>query len=161
MGFLAAGRGKPEPDGSHLNNVTPEDLLEFGFIPEMVGRLPVTVSLEPLDKESLVRVLTEPKNAIVKQYQELFSMDGVDLEFTLDALEAAADRALDHQTGARCLRYVIEEALVDVMYELPSLPEVVRCVVDREAIEGSKNPTLVTDTGETVNITLGPMQKSA
>ena len=82
----------------------------------MVGRLPVTVGLESLDKDSLVRVLTEPKNAIVKQYQKLFSMDNVELEFTPDALEAAAERALEHQTGARCLRYVIEDTLLDVMY---------------------------------------------
>ena len=122
MGFLAAGRGGAgRSEGSAMTHVIPEDLLEFGFIPEMVGRLPVTVVLEPLDKDALVRVLTEPKNAIVKQYQQLFSMDGVELEFTPEALEAAAERALNHQTGARCLRYVIEDTLLDVMYDLPSL----------------------------------------
>ena len=127
--------------------MTPEDLLEFGFIPEMVGRLPITVSLEPLDKDALVRVLTEPKNAIVKQYQHLFSIDSVELEFTQPALEAAAERALDHHTGARCLRYVIEETLLDVMYDLPSLPNVARCVVDRDAVEGTGNPILLTHAG--------------
>ena len=156
MGFLADGRGKPDGRGNYLNHVTPEDLLEFGFIPEMVGRLPVTVALEPLDKDALMRVLTEPKNAIVKQYQQLFSMDGVELEFTPEALEAAADRALDHQTGARCLRYVIEDTLLDVMYHLPSLPEAVRCVVDRDAIEGANVPTLVSDSGDTLAVALGP-----
>ena len=161
LGFLAGARSKEEPVGNYLNHVTPEDLLEFGFIPEMVGRLPVAVALESLNKEALMRVLTEPKNAIVKQYQQLFSIDGVDLEFTPDALEAAAERALEHPTGARCLRYVIEETLLDVMYELPSLPEVVRCVVDREAIEGGSNPKLMTDSGESLNIALGPIQKTA
>jgi len=161
MGFLAGGRTKVEVEGSYLSNTTPEDLLEYGFIPEMVGRLPVAVALEPLDKEALIRVLTEPKNAIVKQYQELFSMDGVDLEFTGDALAAAADRALEQQTGARCLRYVIEDTLMDVMYDLPSVPEVVKCVVDGPAILGERNPTLITDKGKTIYLPMGPIQKSA
>ena len=161
MGFLAGGRSKVASPSNYLNHVTPEDLLEFGFIPEMVGRLPVAVALEPLDKDALVQVLTEPKNAIVKQYQQLFSMDGVELEFTPDALEAAAEKALEHQTGARCLRYVIEETLVDVMYELPSVPEVARCVVDRDAIEGVKTPTLLTESGEALSVTFSPIKKSA
>ena len=127
----------------------------------MVGRLPVTVGLEPLDKDSLVRVLTEPKNAIVKQYQQLFSMDGVELEFTPDALDAAAERALDHRTGARCLRYVIEDTLLDVMYDLPSLDGVVRCVVDRDSIEGSAPPSLFSDDGGKVELPPQPVQKSA
>ena len=161
LGFLAGGRTSSEPEGSALSQVVPEDLLQFGFIPEMVGRLPVTVGLESLDKESLVRVLTEPKNAIIKQYQQLFSMDGVELEFTPDALEAAAERALEQQTGARCLRYVIEDTLLDVMYDLPSLDEVVRCVVDRDAIEGSVEPSLFDENGGTVKLPVHPIQKSA
>ena len=161
MGFLAGGRTSAQPEGSALTQVVPEDLLQFGFIPEMVGRLPVTVGLESLDKESLVRVLTEPKNAIVKQYQQLFSMDGVELEFTLDALEAAAERALEQQTGARCLRYVIEDTLLDVMYDLPSLDGVVRCVVDRDSIEGRAGPILFNDGGDKVELPRHPIQKSA
>ena len=163
LGFLAGNRGKngAEIEGNPLQFVTPEDLLQFGFIPEMVGRLPVTVSLEPLDRDDLLRVLTEPKNAIVKQYQQLFAMDGVELEFTTDGLEAAAERAQEHHTGARCLRYVIEETLLDVMYELPSLGSVVRCVVDRKAIEGISDPCLLTENGETVSLSLGPVRKSA
>ena len=162
LGFLAGGRGEPVPEeGSPMTSVTPEDLLEFGFIPEMVGRLPVTVCLEPLDKDALVRVLTEPKNAIVKQYQQLFSMDGVELEFTPAALDAAAERALDHQTGARCLRYVIEDTLLDVMYDLPSLVNAARCVVDRENIDGEALPTLLTAEGETIEFPVTPVQKSA
>jgi len=161
MGFLAVGRSGEEPDGSSLAQVIPEDLLHFGFIPEMVGRLPVTVGLESLDKDSLVQVLTEPKNAIIKQYQQLFSMDGVELEFTPAALEAAAERALDHQTGARCLRYVIEDTLMDVMYDLPSLDEVVRCVVDRESIEGNISPDLFAGDGTKVELPPQPIKKSA
>jgi len=161
LGFLAGNRGGDEPEDNYLAQVTPEDLLEYGFIPEMVGRLPITVALEPLDKDALVRVLTEPKNAIVKQYQQLFSIDGVELEFTPPALEAAAERALDHQTGARFLRYVIEETLLDVMYDLPSLPDVARCIVDRDAIDGTGNPILLTQAGQTLNIPLGRMSLSA
>ena len=161
LGFLAGGRGGEEEQPNYLSQVAPEDLLQFGFIPEMVGRLPVTVSLDSLDKDSLVRVLTEPKNAIVKQYQQLFSMDGVELEFTPDGLEAAAERALEHQTGARSLRYIIEETLLDVMYELPSLTDVARCIVGREAVEGSKEPDLISESGETLSISLRLVEKSA
>ena len=161
LGFLAGGRGGEEEEPNYLSQVAPEDLLQFGFIPELVGRLPVTVSLDSLDKDSLVRVLTEPKNAIVKQYQQLFSMDGVELEFTPDGLEAAAERALEHQTGARSLRYIIEETLLDVMYELPSLTDVARCVVGREAVEGSKEPDLISESGETLSISLRLVEKSA
>jgi len=161
MGFLAGGRNGMEHDGSSLTQVIPEDLLQYGFIPEMVGRLPVTVGLESLDKDSLVRVLTEPQNAIVKQYQKLFSMDSVELEFTPDALEAAAERALDHQTGARCLRYVIEDTLLDVMYDLPSLEGVKRCVVDRDSIEGEVPPTLFSESGKTIELPPHPIKKSA
>ena len=161
MGFLSGSRYKTESDNNVLNNVTPEDLLEYGFIPELVGRLPVVTSLEHLDRDALIRVLVEPKNAIVKQYQQLFSIDNVELEFTQEALEAAADKALTQQTGARCLRYVVEEILMEVMYELPSLEGVARCVVDRDAIEGESSPELITATGESFRLPLEPIQKSA
>ncbi len=162
LGFLAGGRNDQQPFvGGLAEGVTPDDLLEFGFIPEMVGRLPVTVTLDPLDKDSLVRVLTEPRNAIVKQYQQLFEMDGVELEFTDEALEAAAERALEHRTGARYLRYVIEESLLDVMYDLPSLKGVVRCEVDRESIDGSASPKLVSLNGKDVSLPTEPFRKSA
>ena len=157
----SGGRNSVEHDGSALTQVIPEDLLQYGFIPEMVGRLPVTVGLESLDKDSLVRVLTEPKNAIVKQYQKLFSMDNVELEFTPDALEAAAERALEHKTGARCLRYVIEDTLLDVMYDLPSLEGVKRCVVDRDSIEGEVPPSLFSESGKTIELPPHPIKKSA
>ena len=109
----------------------------------------------------MVRVLTEPKNAIVKQYQQLFSIDGVDLEFTQEALGAAADKALEHNTGARCLRYVVEETLLDVMYELPSLDDVVKCVVDADSIRGLGSPTLITKSGDSFQLPQEPMKKSA
>ena len=162
MGFLSGSRYRAGGGGSSLNYVTPEDLLEFGFIPEMVGRLPVVTCLEPLNRDDLIRVLVEPKNAIVKQYQRLFSYDNVRLNFTQEALEAAAEKALAHQTGARCLRYVVEEVLMEVMYELPSLENVVECVVDQDAIEGVASPELITDRGERFRLPGEPeMQKSA
>ncbi len=161
LGFLAGGRSDPQAAVRLAGRVSPDDLLEFGFIPEMVGRLPVTVTLEPLDKDSLVRVLTEPRNAIVKQYQHLFQMDGVELEFTRSALEAAAERALEHRTGARYLRYVIEDTLLDVMYDLPSLHGAARCVVDRDSIEGLSAPRLLDPAGKDLALPTEPMRKSA
>ena len=160
MGFLAGSRSASVVPGG-ASNVTPDDLLEFGLIPEMVGRLPVSVMLEPLDRDDLVRVLTEPKNSIVKQYQHLFRMDGVELEFTQAALEAAADRALEHSTGARCLRYVIEETLLDVMYDLPSLTGATRCVVDRGSIDGIELPRLYDANGDEVHLPTELLRKSA
>ena len=161
MGFLGGGRGEPLSESNPMSQTSPEDLLEYGFIPEMVGRLPVVSTLEPLDQDDLVRVLTEPKNAIVKQYQQLFSIDGVELEFTPEALVAAADKALGHYTGARCLRYVVEETLLDVMYELPSLDDVVKCVVDVDSIRGVGSPSLITESGSSFQLPQEPMQKSA
>ena len=161
LGFLAGARSEDQGAGALGSGVTPDDLLEFGFIPEMVGRLPVTVTLDHLDKVALVRVLTEPRNAIVKQYEHLFQMDGVELEFTPGALEAAAERAMEHRTGARYLRYVIEDTLLDVMYELPSLNNAVRCVVDRENIEGLEPPKVLSSSGSDVSLPPQPIRKSA
>ena len=161
LGFLAGARTDQQDPGTFASGVTPDDLLEFGFIPEMVGRLPVTVALNPLDRHSLVRVLTEPRNAIVKQYQHLFEMDGVELEFTDDALEAAAERALEHRTGARYLRYVIEDTLLDVMYELPSMGNAVRCIVERENIEGTEPPKVLSSSGGDVILPSERFRKSA
>ena len=161
LGFLAGNRNGSSVPGGGASNVTPDDLLEFGFIPEMVGRLPITVMLEQLDRDALVRVLTEPKNAIIKQYQHLFRMDGVELEFTQGALEAAADRALEHATGARCLRYVIEDTLLDVMYDLPSITGATRCVVDSDSIEGFAFPRLYGASGSEMALPSEPIRKSA
>ena len=161
MGFLGGNRSKSESEGNFLNPATPEDLLEYGFIPEMVGRLPVVTHLDSLDREALIQVLTEPRNAVVKQYQQLFSLDNVKLEFTQDALEAAAEKALTHQTGARSLRLIVEETLLDVMYELPSLENVARCLVDRDAIEGITPPELISSEGESFRLPMQPVRKSA
>ena len=150
MGFLASGTDRSDrspSDDNPLDHVTPEDLLQFGFIPELVGRLPIVSALQPLDRESLIRVLIEPKNAIVKQYQQLFALDDVRLEFTDDALAAAAERALAYHTGARVLRHIVEDALLEVMYELPSLDDIGRCVVHGDAINGDASPRLYRRTG--------------
>ena len=130
------------------DEVRPEDLLEYGFIPEFVGRLPVAVNLHGLDKEAMLRILTEPKNAVTKQFQHLFSLDGVELVFTDAALQAAADQALTRKTGARGLRTIIEQALLDVMYELPSMTDVVKCTIDADAEGRIATPILLSATGE-------------
>ena len=149
-----SGVSSPEgsKDGTGLSQLMPHDLLEYGFIPELVGRLPVMVNLEALDHPSLIRVLTEPKNAIIKQYQQLFAMDNVELVFTPAALETAASEALKRETGARGLRSIIEETLLDVMYELPSLDVVRKCIVDADAITGQGSPLLLTASGQTVDL---------
>ena len=145
MGFKAASSRARNSQANEdaLEQVSTEDLLKYGFIPELVGRLPVIVSLSSLDKADLVKVLTEPKSAFVKQYQRLFKMDDVDLVFTDDALEAAADEALRLGTGARGLRSVLEQTLLDVMYELPTLKEVTRSVVNADAILGRASVMLM------------------
>lgn len=125
-----------------LSKVSPDDLLKYGLIPEFIGRLPITVSLDMLDKPALMRILTEPKNAIIKQYQKFLAADKVELVFTDDALEATADKALTHKTGARGLRTTIEESLLDVMYEIPSMENVRKCIVNADVIEGRGRPIL-------------------
>ena len=125
-----------------LNKIASEDLLEYGYIPEFIGRLPVVVTLDSLNKDSLIRVLTEPRNAFVKQYKCLFKMDNLDLVFTDKALDVAAERALAQKTGARGLRTILEQALLDVMYELPSMKGVSKCVVDENAILGTSDVAL-------------------
>jgi len=127
-----------------LRQVIADDLLRFGFIPEFVGRMPVVVSVDPLDEAMLIRILTEPKNALIKQYQKLFGFDRVELVFTTDALKAAAKEALKYKTGARGLRTIIEEVLLDVMYEIPSRQDVHKCVIDAAAILRRSGPRLLT-----------------
>ena len=149
-------------DEGVLRMISADDLLRYGFIPELVGRLPVVVGLKTLDKKALIKVLTEPKNAFVKQYQSLFNMDDVDLVFTDEALEAAADEALKQGTGARALRSILEQTLLDVMYELPSLSEVTQCVVDADAILGKADVVLTQRNGQTVAMSAqAQTQKSA
>jgi ATP-dependent Clp protease ATP-binding subunit ClpX len=139
----AAGQRQREATAAELfRQINPDDLLTYGLIPEFVGRLPVTVSVDPLDQETLVRILTEPKNAIAKQFQRLFTLDEVTLEFTSEALNTAAEEALKHRTGARGLRTIIEETLLDVMYEIPSRPEIKRCVITADTIRRVTGPEL-------------------
>ncbi len=144
MGFGAVLRVKTDkslPDP--FADVMPEDLLKFGMIPEFVGRLPVITSVHNLDREALIQILTEPRNALVRQYRRLFELDGVDLEFSSDALEAVADQAVLRGTGARGLRAILEEVLLSVMYEVPSRKDVERVVISAEAVLENVNPTLV------------------
>ncbi len=129
--------------GEILSQVMPEDLLKFGLIPEFIGRLPVVATLDALDEDALVRVLTEPKNAIVKQYRKMFQMDGIELEFTEDGLRAIAQQALKRKTGARGLRAILEDVMLDVMYEIPSRGEVSRVVVTKEAVLNGQEPFLI------------------
>jgi ATP-dependent Clp protease ATP-binding subunit ClpX len=147
IGFGADVRAKREKDlGDLLGDVLPEDLVRFGLIPEFVGRLPVVASVEPLSTEALIDILTTPRNALVKQYQRIFALDGVELEFTPDALAAIADLAMLRQTGARGLRAILEEVLLGTMYDLPSRQDVGRCVIDAATVREQANPTLVPHT---------------
>jgi ATP-dependent Clp protease ATP-binding subunit ClpX len=129
--------------GEVLAKVLPEDLLKFGLIPEFIGRLPVISSVHSLDKAALVRILSEPKNALVKQYRKLFEFDNVELEFTQDALEAVADQGILRGTGARGLRAILEEVLLEVQYDLPSRDDVQQCVINVDVVSRGVNPTLV------------------
>lgn len=133
-----------------LRQVQPDDLLSYGLIPEFIGRLPVVVSLDALDRKTLVRILTEPKNSVVRQFQRLFAMDNVTLEFEPNALEAIATQAFLRKTGARGLRSIVEEALLDVMYEIPSRGDIVRCVVTQEVIIDNRQPALYGRQGKPV-----------
>ena len=144
IGFGQKSRGKVKRTKSELlAMVEPEDLLSFGMIPEFVGRLPVCATLDELDAESLVRVLTEPRNALVKQYQKLFEMEEVGLKFTDGALLAIAKEAITRKTGARGLRAIMEEIMLDVMYELPSRDNIRECIISEEVVERKKDPILV------------------
>ncbi len=120
----------------------PEDLLKFGLIPEFVGRLPVTVTLDALDEAALVKILTEPRNALVKQYQKLVDLDGAALEFEPDALEAIAKKAIERKSGARGLRAIIEDALLDTLFDLPGQDNVRKCIITKDVIENGAKPTL-------------------
>ena len=144
LGFGADIQLKKERDpGEVLLAVQPEDLLRFGLIPEFVGRLPVTATLGSLDEEALIQILTEPKNALVKQYQKLFEFSDVQLRFTDDALVSVAKEALNRMSGARGLRAILESAMLDIMYEMPSREDVAECIINEDVIKHGKNPLLV------------------
>lgn len=145
IGFGAEVRSKDldKKIGETLLNVEPDDLVRFGLIPELIGRLPVIATLEELDEDALVRILSEPRNALVKQYAKLFDMEDVELEFRPDALQAVAARALERKTGARGLRSILEEILLDTMFEIPSVKNVSKVVVDESVIKGDTQPMMI------------------
>ncbi len=148
LGFGAELSGeKIDVQDNPYAHVMPEDLAKFGLIPEFIGRLPVISAVHPLLEEDLIRILTEPRNALVKQFKRFFNYDDIDLVFTDDALSAIARRAIERETGARGLRSIIENSLLDVMYELPSRDDVKKCVITRDTIERDVRPTLVTEAG--------------
>ncbi|MDD6214405.1 MAG: ATP-dependent Clp protease ATP-binding subunit ClpX [Firmicutes bacterium] len=144
LGFGAEIESKKEANISELlKKVTPQDLLKFGLIPEFIGRLPIVAKLEQLDKRALIKILTEPKNALIKQYQVLLGMDNVDLEFDEDAVEAVASLALKRNTGARGLRSIIEETMTDVMFNVPSEKNITKCIIHKDCITDNAAPEIV------------------
>lgn len=152
MGFGADVKSNEEIRiGELLKHLQPEDLLKYGLIPEFVGRLPIMVTLEELDEDALVQILTEPKNALAKQYKELLRMDDVDLEFKPEALRAVAEKAIARKTGARGLRSILEETMLDTMYEIPSRKDVKKCIITEEAVMGKDKPTLLLEDKEIDN----------
>jgi ATP-dependent Clp protease ATP-binding subunit ClpX len=143
VGLTSVNTNKEEK--THLETlgaIEPEDLVRFGLIPEFIGRLPVTAMLEELDESALVSILTEPKNAVIKQYQKLFEFDGIELEFTPDAILEVARTALKRKTGARGLRAILEQVMLDVMYDLPGNEKVSKCIVTKDSIIGQGKPIL-------------------
>jgi ATP-dependent Clp protease ATP-binding subunit ClpX len=143
MGFGADVKSRSEKDiGDILKHILPEDLLKFGMIPEFVGRVPIVVTLSQLDKEALVRILSEPKNALIKQYRRLFEMDGVELEFEVEAIRAVAEEALKRKTGARGLRAIMEDLMLGVMYDIPSRDDIGKCTITYDAVLKKDTPIL-------------------
>ena len=149
MGFRGSDKVDTKLEESVLTHLIPDDLLKYGLIPEFVGRLPVAVSLDSLNKDALIRILTEPKNAVIKQYQKFLQLDRVELVFTQDALNAAAEGALKQRTGARGLRSIIEDVLLDVMYEIPSRGDVKRVIINSDVITAHHKPLLETRSNRT------------
>ena len=143
IGFNADIVSQNQDEEEILRQIQPEDLLKFGLIPEFIGRLPAIVTLKELSEDALVRILTEPKNALVKQYKKLFEIDNVELEFEPEAIRAIAKQAIERKTGARGLRSIIEKVMTDIMYEIPSREDVAKCIVTDGTITGSVQPTLV------------------
>ena len=153
LGFGAEITSTRAEEDAILAKAMPEDLLKFGLIPEFVGRLPVMVTLSSLDKAALIKVMSEPKNALVKQYQKLFEMDGVELSFEPEVLETAADEALTRKTGARGLRSIFEEMMMDTMFELPSHEDVTKCVVTLDTLKNQQPPLLIKENGDSCKTT--------
>ncbi|QTD41552.1 ATP-dependent protease ATP-binding subunit ClpX [Sporosarcina sp. Te-1] len=152
IGFGSNEEKEEKKEGTVLSQLIPEDLQKFGLIPEFIGRLPVIATLEPLNEDTLYQILTVPKNAIVKQYQKMVEMDGVQLRFEDDALIEIAKEAIERKTGARGLRSIIENIMLDIMYELPSLEEVTECVITKDAVLGKSNPLLYRADGSQLDL---------
>jgi ATP-dependent Clp protease ATP-binding subunit ClpX len=148
IGFGAVVRGKDSKKSltQHLQDVEPEDLIKYGLIPEFIGRLPVVATLTELDEDALIQILQEPKNALTKQFGALFDMENVELEFREDALIAIAHKAMVRKTGARGLRSIVESVLLDTMYELPSMDDAIKVVVDETVIKGESKPIIIYET---------------
>jgi len=148
IGFGAEVKSKDETRnfGETLSDLQPEDLVQYGLIPEFVGRLPIIATLEELDAEALIRILTEPRNALTKQYAKMFEMEGVEIDFREDGLQAVAERAMERKTGARGLRSILEGILLESMYTIPSTPDVAKIVVDESVVKGDSEPLLVYET---------------
>ena len=143
IGFNSDIKSKKEKDGSILKQVQAEDLLKYGLIPEFIGRLPVIVTLEELTKDALIRIIKEPRNAILKQYKKLFLMDGVELEIEEDAIARVAEKAIERKTGARGLRSIMEHVMTDIMYEIPSREDVRKCIITKNAVDLKSEPILI------------------
>lgn len=157
VGFNATLQSAEEKNRKDIfAEVMPEDLLKYGMIPEFIGRLPIVTSVESLDKPALIQILTQPKNALVKQYQRLFNLDSVELEFTTDALESIAELAMKRGTGARGLRAILESTLLSVMYEVPSHGDIAKVILTNECITGGVPPTLIKRTGDIPKRSRGP-----
>ena len=156
MGFGADVQSNVEKDvGAILKNILPEDLLKFGLIPEFVGRMPIIVTLHQLDQDALIDILTKPKNALTRQYKRLFEMDGVELVFEDDALIEIAKKAIERKTGARGLRAICEEVMLDIMYDLPSRTDVKRCIITKDVIDKVAPPRFELASAETAALPEG------
>ncbi|KHF40974.1 ATP-dependent protease ATP-binding subunit ClpX [Halalkalibacter okhensis] len=161
IGFGSDVKQEDLKPGEYLGKVLPEDLLRFGLIPEFIGRLPVISSLEPLDVDALVEILTQPKNALVKQYKKLLELDDVELEFTEQALREIANKAIERKTGARGLRSIIETLMLDVMFDLPSREDIVKCIIHEKCVTENDLPTLLTAEGEEITLPKTEPKESA
>jgi ATP-dependent Clp protease ATP-binding subunit ClpX len=155
LGEKVIGFGSPQAkhleDKSIMQQIIPEDLLKFGLIPEFIGRLPIMAALEKLTEDDLVHILTQPKNALVKQYKKLLELDGVELVFEDDALRSIAKKALERNTGARGLRSIIENIMLDIMFDIPSRDEIVKCVITDNIVNGIGAPLLFDEDGKQIN----------
>ncbi len=151
IGFGSQIKSKSEMKSYEIfQELLPQDLLKFGLIPEFIGRLPIIATLRELDKEALIKILVEPKNALVKQYQKLFQIDGVELSFKQEALEAIVEKAIERKTGARGLRSIIEEIMRDIMYEIPSNPNIEKCIITKDTVANNKGPETIINENKTV-----------